>query len=111
MNYHLQLSHDDDTAMMRRTRSEAIISQPLPSNNAHNSTTLLRTYTGPKTLTSTGSSDGSVFTDDSHSSPLATVLAMTTAKEKPKLPPKPKSATLKRRGFFLESDELDEAEV
>ena len=50
-------------------------------------------------------------TDDSHSSPMATVVAMTTLKEKPKIPPKPKTATLKRRGIILETEELDESEV
>ena len=42
---------------------------------------------------------------------MTTVVAMTTLKEKPKIPPKPKTATLKRRGIILETEELDESEV
>ena len=106
----LQLPQDE-TVKLRRTRSEYSISEPPPNNTEVSSTTARHTYTGPKTLTSTGSSEGSVSTDDSHSSPTPTVLALTTLKEKPKIPPKPMSLPLKRRAVFLQSSDLVKAEV
>ena len=101
----LQLPHDEP-ARVRRTRSE-ISSQRSPNNTAL-STSARQTYsTGLKTLTSTGSSEGSVSTDEAQSSPIPTAVAPETLKQKPKVPPKPS----KRHGVFLETADLAEEQV
>ena len=105
----LQLPHDEP-ARVRRTRSE-ISSQRSPNNTAL-ITTARQTYTtGLKTLTYTGSSEGSVSTDEAQSSPIPTAVAPETLKQKPKVPPKPSEDTLKRHGVFLETADLAQAQV
>ena len=101
----LQLPHDE-LARVRRTRSD--VSFHRSPNNTALSTTARQTYTTElKTLTSTGSSEGSVSTDEAQSSPIPTAVAPETLKQKPKVPPNPS----KRHGVFLETADLAQAQV
>ena len=105
----LQLPHDE-SVRENRGHFDRIDSQPVPDNTAL-STTVPHAYTGPNTKTSTVSRDGSVSPDKVCTCPIPRAVASTTLKQKPKLPPKPKSALLTQRGILIKTSDLTEAEV
>ena len=69
-------------------------------------------HTAPKTLTSTGSSQGSVSTDDSlPSSEVVSAILPLRKKQPPKVPPKPKGGTLRRRNTQEEAIKVELGQV
>ena len=105
----LKLPQDTAAKTKGGDHAERVDSQPSTGKTSLN-TTVRHTYTGPKTLTSTGSSEGSVSTDETQSSPASTLVAFTSLK-KSDVSPKQRTGCVIEPGFFTKSYHFAEAEV